>query len=56
MVEERKVYMVLMGKPKGKRAPRNLGVDERMGSEWILGDWLGRRSSSLRIETGGGLL
>jgi hypothetical protein len=27
MVEERKVYMVLVGKPKGKRAPRNLGLD-----------------------------
>jgi hypothetical protein len=34
MGEERKVYKVLVGKPEGKRP---LGVDEKMGSQWILG-------------------
>jgi hypothetical protein len=32
--EERIVYKILVGKPEGKRP---LGVDGRMGSEWILG-------------------
>jgi hypothetical protein len=45
--EERKVYKVLMGRLKGKRALEDQGVDGRMGSEWILGrlarvcvDWI----------------
>jgi hypothetical protein len=43
MGEERKLCKVLVGKPEGKRL---LGVDGRMGSEWILGrlaggvDWI----------------
>jgi hypothetical protein len=32
--KERKVFKVLVGKPEGKRP---LGVDGRMGSEWIFG-------------------
>jgi hypothetical protein len=38
MGEERKVYKILVGKPEGKRP---LGVDGRMGSEWILGQGWG---------------
>jgi hypothetical protein len=34
MGEERKVYKVLVGKPSDLEGQ---GVDERMGSEWILG-------------------
>jgi hypothetical protein len=32
MGEERKVYKVLVGKPKGKRPVRRQGIDGRMGS------------------------
>jgi hypothetical protein len=34
---ERNVYRILMGKPEGKRHLEDQGVDESMGSEWILG-------------------
>jgi hypothetical protein len=37
MGEERNVYKVLMGRPKGKNHLENQGIDGRMGSEWILG-------------------
>jgi hypothetical protein len=61
MGEERKVFMVLVGKPEGKRPLGRPRCRGGMGSEWILGklawgwgvcigfDWL-------RIGTGGGLL
>jgi hypothetical protein len=35
--EERKVYKVLVGKPKGMRPLEDQGLDGRIGSEWILG-------------------
>jgi hypothetical protein len=38
MREERNVYRVLMGKPKGKNHLEDQGVDGRKGSECILGD------------------
>jgi hypothetical protein len=34
---ERKVYRVLLGKPKGTDHSKDRGVDGRMRSEWILG-------------------
>jgi hypothetical protein len=47
MVEERKVYKVLVEKPEGKSPPEDQGVGGKMGSEWILGrlawggvDWI----------------
>jgi hypothetical protein len=47
MGEERKVYKVLVGKPKGKRPLGRLRRRQKMGSEWILGrlawggvDWI----------------
>jgi hypothetical protein len=46
MGEVRKVYKVLVEKPKGKRPLEDQGVDGRMGLEWILG----------RLAGGGGLL
>jgi hypothetical protein len=59
MGEERKLYKVLMGKPKGKRqlgSPRRRSEDEiRMDLREIgLGVWIG--FDWLRMETGGGLL
>jgi hypothetical protein len=59
MGEERKVYRVLVGKPKGKRPLGRPGVGGNMGSEWILvrlawGVWIGFHC--LRTGTGGGLL
>jgi hypothetical protein len=41
MGEERKVYRVLVGKPKERDHLENQGVDGRMGSEWILGRMAG---------------
>jgi hypothetical protein len=41
MGEERKVYRVLVGKPKEIDHLENQGVDGRMGSEWILGRMAG---------------
>jgi hypothetical protein len=42
MGEERNVYVQgCMGKPEGKRPLEDQGVDGRMESEWILGNWLG---------------
>jgi hypothetical protein len=35
MREERKLYRVLVGKPRGKYHSEDQGVDGRMGSEWI---------------------
>jgi hypothetical protein len=35
--EERNVYKVLMGNQKERDHSGDQGVDERMGSEWILG-------------------
>jgi hypothetical protein len=40
MREERNVYKVLMGKPEERHHLEDQGVDVRMESEWILGDWL----------------
>jgi hypothetical protein len=59
MGEERGVYRVLVGKPEGKRALGNLGVDG-----WIILGWISRRWDVgiwtrlgwPRIETGGGRL
>jgi hypothetical protein len=59
MGEERKLYRVLVGKPKGNNHSEDQGVGGRMGSEWILGDWLGGvwvGFDWLRIVTGGELL
>jgi hypothetical protein len=57
MGEERKVYKVLMGKPKGNLEDQ--GIGGKIGSEWILGRlawgvWIG--FDWLRTGTGGGLL
>jgi hypothetical protein len=57
--EERKLYKVLVGKPKGKYLLEDQGVDGRMGSEWILGRLAGRMLNGfswLRIGASGGLL
>jgi hypothetical protein len=57
--EKREVYKVLVGKFEGKRPLGRLGVDRRMGSEWILGRLAGRVWSGftwLSIGTVGGLL
>jgi hypothetical protein len=59
MGEERKMYKVLVGKPKGKRPLGRPGLGGKMGSERILrrlawGVWIG--FDSLRTGTGGGLL
>jgi hypothetical protein len=59
MGEERNVYKVLVGKPKGKNHLEDQGVGGKMGSEWILGRlawrvWIG--FDWLRTGTGGGLL
>jgi hypothetical protein len=58
MGEERKLYKVLVGNPKGDHL-EDQGIGGRMGSEWILGGlawgmWIG--FDWLRIGTGGGLL
>jgi hypothetical protein len=37
MVEQRRLYKVFVGKPKGKRPLEDQGIDGSMGSEWILG-------------------
>jgi hypothetical protein len=37
MAEGRKVYKVLVVKPKKRDHSEDQGVDARMGSEWILG-------------------
>jgi hypothetical protein len=37
MGEERKMYKVLVGKPKGKNHSEDQGIDGKIGSEWILG-------------------
>jgi len=57
MWERRGVYMVLVGKPEGKRTLEDPGVGGRIILRWILkqwdvGAWTG--SSWLRIGTGGG--
>jgi hypothetical protein len=54
MGEARKVYRVLVGKPKGKENLEDQGVDGRMGSKRTLGVWSG--FTWLRIGAGGGLL
>jgi hypothetical protein len=36
MVEERKLYRVLVGKHEGKRALGNRDVGGKMGSQWLL--------------------
>jgi hypothetical protein len=36
MGEGRNVHKVLVGKPEGKYHLEDQGVDERMGSKWIL--------------------
>jgi hypothetical protein len=41
MGEGRNVYMVLVGKPKGKNHLKDQGVDGRMGSKWTLGRLVG---------------
>jgi len=59
MGEERGVYRVLIGKPKGKNHWGDLGVDGwiilgRISRKWDVGIWTGL--SWPRIETGGGRL
>jgi hypothetical protein len=59
VVEERKVYKVLVGKPKERDHSEDQGVDGRMGSELILekldeGVWI--KFAWLRIGTSGMLL
>jgi len=59
MGEERGVYRVLLGKPKGKRPRKDLSVDGwitlgRISRRWDVGIWTGLVWP--RIETGGGRL
>jgi hypothetical protein len=59
MGEERKVYMVLVAKPKERDHWEDQGVGGKMGSEWILGRlasgvWIG--FDWLSTGTGGGML
>jgi hypothetical protein len=59
MGEERKMYKVLMGKPKERDHLEDQSVGRKMGSEWILGRlawgvWIG--FDWLKTGTGGGLL
>jgi hypothetical protein len=59
MEERRGVYMVLVGKPEGKRPLGDRDIDGRIILRWIfrkwdVGVWTG--SSWLRIGTGGGHL
>jgi hypothetical protein len=58
MGEKRKVYKVLVGKPKERDHWEDQGVGGNMGSEWILGRlaWRGLGFDWLRTGTGGGLL
>jgi hypothetical protein len=42
MGEGRNIYMVLVGKPKGKIHLEDRGIDGRLGLEWILGRLAGR--------------
>jgi hypothetical protein len=35
--EVRNIYKTLVGKPKGKRYAKDLGVDEKIILEWIVG-------------------
>jgi hypothetical protein len=37
MVELRNTYNILVGKPEGKRPLEDLGVEEKIILEWILG-------------------
>jgi hypothetical protein len=41
MGEGRNVYSVLVGKSEGKCHLKDQDVGWRMGSKWILGDWVG---------------
>jgi hypothetical protein len=56
--ERRGAYMFLVGKPKGKRQLKDLGVDGRITLKWILKSiwrtW--SRLTWLRIWTSGWLL
>jgi hypothetical protein len=59
MGEDRGVYRVLVGKPKGKRPLGNLGIDGwiilgRISRRWDVGIWTGLVWP--RIETRGGRL
>jgi hypothetical protein len=36
MGEKRNTYMILMGKPEGKRPPEDQEIDERIILKWIL--------------------
>jgi hypothetical protein len=58
MGDESAGYKVSVGKPEGKRPLENRGVDGRIRSECILGDWLRgwSRFNWLRIGTDDGLL
>jgi hypothetical protein len=37
MEDERNVYKILMGNPKGNDHSEDQGIDGRMSSKWILG-------------------
>jgi hypothetical protein len=59
MGEGRKVYRVLVGRPKERGHLKDQGAAGNMGSKWILGQLAGRvwcGFNWLRMETGGGLL
>jgi hypothetical protein len=59
MGEKRKVYRVLVGKPKERYHSEDRGVDGRMGSEWILGrlaEGVCTGFNWLRIGSGGEML
>jgi len=55
--KRRGVYKVLVEKPEGKNHLGDTGVDGRIILRWIFrmwDVWVWKRSSWLRIETGGG--
>jgi hypothetical protein len=57
--EIRNLYSILVGKSEGKSPLEDLGIDDRIILEWILGKYCEKVRTGyiwLRIETGGGLL
>jgi hypothetical protein len=52
-------YKMLVRKPEGTNLSKDLGVDEKIILEWILGKYVGKLWTGivrLRIGTSGGLL
>jgi hypothetical protein len=59
MAEMRNAYKILVGNPERRDHAEDLGVDERIMSEWILGKEAGKVWTGciwLRIGTGGEFL